>query len=183
LKQSANNVINFNLLENEMSEQETSLAVVAEQQTEMAQASAPKSRFSTEMVEASSLDTVQNLPDLTTYKRHFMSLETEYWSPEPGEEKMVYVMGVGMTDIKDQATGVLKPTECVMLAEPQGDKIKRYIVAGVILVSNVKDAIRAGVIVPNTSLTPVSILYIGQIKNKNNAFKSNRWEITPLVQG
>ena len=162
--------------------QETNIAVVDTQQKEVAAPTATQSRFTSEMVAASSLDMMQNLPDLSTFKRHFMSLETEYWTPEPGEEKMVYVMGVGFKDIKDQATGVLKPTECVLLAENQGEKIKRFIVAGVILVSNIKDAIRDGVIVPNTTLTPISILYIGQIKNKNNAFKSNRWEITPLVR-
>lgn len=158
--------------------------VVAEQQTATATQAHKKSRFTDEQVASSSIETAQSLPVLTEAKKHFMSLETEYWTPEQeGEEKLCWVFGILPQEMTDMETGEVKQVECVMLVERQGDMVKRFICASKILVASIKAAINSGIIVPASTLTPISIIYKGEVKNKNNAKKSKRWQITPLVMG
>ncbi|MDF1583637.1 MAG: hypothetical protein P1P78_10040 [Methyloprofundus sp.] len=138
--------------------------------------------YSTEQVESANLDAQKNLPDLSQAKKHFVPLNIEYWSPEQaGEEKLVYIHSVGEHEVPDLETGEIKPLLCVMLLEKQGDKVKRFINASRVLVGNIQDAINRGEIVPKTTLTPVSITFLGAFKNRSNAFSSNRWQIIPLI--
>lgn len=114
--------------------------------------------------------------------KHFVPLNIDYWSPkEAGEEKLVYIHGIDIHEVPDMDSGELKQLECVMLLERQDDTLKRLISASRILVGNIKDAIQRGEIIPNTTLTPVSITFLGKGTNSSNARMSNRWQIIPLI--
>jgi hypothetical protein len=141
-----------------------------------------KSEFSEKQIKKSRLDTQNTLPDLAQCKKHFVPLSVQYWSPQDeGEEKLVYVHSVGMHDVPDLDTGEIKALECVMLIEKQGNIVMRYINAGRVLVGNIKDAIKRDEIIPGTTLTPISITYVGKKKNRSNAHISNVWQIIPLI--
>ena len=56
-----------------------------------------------------------------------------------------------------------------MLLEKQDDTLKRLISASRILVGNIKDAIQREEIIPQTTLTPVAITYLGKQQNSSNA--------------
>lgn len=138
--------------------------------------------YSAEQVESASLDMQKSLPDLSKAKKHFVPLNIDYWSPEKaGEEKLVYIHSIGGHDVPDLETGEIKTLQCVMMIEKQKDTVKRFINASRVLVGNIQDAISRGEIVPKTTLTPVSITFLGSIKNRSNAFSSNRWQIVPLI--
>ena len=139
-------------------------------------------KFSPDVIRDSNLNEQKSLPDLQQSNRHFVPMTIEYWTPtEEGEEKLVYIHSVGIHQVPEMTTGEVKDLECVMMLEKQGDVVKRFINAGRVLVGNIKDAVSRGEIVPGTTLTPVSITYIGKVKNKSNAMMSNRWQIMPLV--
>jgi len=138
--------------------------------------------YSAEQVEGASLDIQRSLPDLSKAKKHFVPLNIDYWSPEQvGEEKLVYIHSIGGHDVPDLETGEIKTLQCVMMIEKQKDTVKRFINASRVLVGNIQDAISRGEIVPKTTLTPVSITFLGSLKNRSNAFSSNRWQIVPLT--
>jgi len=138
--------------------------------------------YSAEQVEQANLDSQNNLPDLTKAKRHFVPLNIEYWSPEKaGEEKLVYIHSIGNYKMPDLETGEIKELVCVMLLEKTDDQVKRFINASRVLVGNIQDAINRGEIIPKTTLTPISITFLGSFKNSSNAFSSNRWQIIPLI--
>ncbi len=141
-----------------------------------------KGIYSAEQVAGSRLDDTKELPALTNARKHFVPLNVEYWSPaEAGDEKLVYIHSVGTHEVPDLETGELKPLLCVMMLENTGDKVQRIINASRVLVGNISDAIHRGEIVPNTTLTPVSITFLGAVRNTSNAFSSNRWQIIPLI--
>ena len=163
---------------NEMSEEKTEVAV--KENTEAVEERTPK--YSKQELQEANLDNQQNLPDLSKAKRHFVPLSIEYWTPEAeGEEKTVYIHSIGMHMVPDMDTGEERNLECVMLLESNGKTVKRYITAGRILLANIKDAITRGEIIPGTSLTPVSITYVGKKQNRTNARISNAWQIMPLI--
>jgi len=140
------------------------------------------SRFNPKQLKQASLETQTFLPDLAQTQKHFVPLTIEYWSPsEVGEEKLVYVHSIGSHEVPDLETGKIKTLECVMLLEQRNGTVSRYINASRVLVGNIRDAIQRGEIVPNTTLTPLSISYLGSFKNRSNSFNSSRWQISPLV--
>jgi len=141
-----------------------------------------KSIYSSEQLANANLDTQKQLPDLAKAKKHFVQLSIEYWSPEKeGEEKLVYIHSIGMHEVPDMDTGEIKILECVMFIEKDGDVVRRYINAGRVLVGNIAGAVRRGEIIPGTTLTPVSITYLGKKQNRSNARISNCWQIIPLI--
>jgi len=138
--------------------------------------------YSAAQVESANLDVQKSLPDLSKSKKHFVPLNIDYWSPEEaGEEKLVYIHSIGGHEVPDLETGEIKTLQCVMMIEKQKDTVKRFINASRVLVGNIQDAISRGEIVPKTTLTPVSITFLGSMKNRSNAFSSNRWQIVPLI--
>jgi len=138
--------------------------------------------YNPEQIQQAQLATQSNLPTLTQHQKHFVPLTIEYWSPsETGEEKRVYVHSIGNHEVPDLETGDVKTLECVMLLEQRDGNVTRYINASRVLVGNIRDAIHRGEIIPNTTLTPIAIIYLGTAKNRSNAFSSSRWQITPLV--
>lgn len=141
-----------------------------------------KELYTVDQIQRSSLDTQQALPDLSKATRHFVPLTIEYWTPEAeGEEKLVYVHSVDFHEVADMETGELKQLECVLFLEKNDGQVKRFINAGRVLVGNIKDAMGRGEIVAGTTLTPLSITYIGKKKNKSNSKLSNIWQIIPLI--
>jgi hypothetical protein len=141
-----------------------------------------KGMYSSEQVANANLDTQKQLPDLSQAKKHFVPLSIEYWTPATeGEEKLVYIHSVGVHEVPDMDTGEIKQLECVMFLEKDGDVVKRWINAGRVLVGNIRDAMARGEIVAGTTLTPVSITYMGKRQNSTNARISNCWQIIPLI--
>jgi len=139
--------------------------------------------YSAKQVENAGLDIQKSLPDLSKSKKHFVPLNIDYWSPEQaGEEKLVYIHSIEGHEVPDLETGEIKTLQCVMMIEKQKDTVKRFINASRVLVGNIQDAISRGEIVPKTTLTPVSITFLGSIKNRSNAFSSKRWQIVPLIK-
>ncbi|MBS3953667.1 MAG: hypothetical protein KGZ88_12025 [Methylomicrobium sp.] len=146
-----------------------------------AENTAVATRHSAAKIADAHLDKQSQLPSLTDAKRHFMPMTVEYWSPEKeGEEKLVFIAGVEHHEVPDMETGEIKSIECVLMLENQGDKLVRYISASRILVGNIKEAIRRTEIVPMTTLTPVSIKYLGLKKTKSGK-NAARWQILPLI--
>ena len=138
--------------------------------------------FTADEMATAQLSTQQHFPDLTTAAKHIVPLSIEYWSPtEAGEEKLVYIHSIGDHDVPDLETGDIKTLECVMLLENSNGTIKRFINASRVLVGNIRDAVNRGEIIPATTLTPLSITYLGTRKNRSNAFSSSCWQIIPLV--
>lgn len=143
-----------------------------------------KTRFTPEQIAASNIANQPALPALNSEQKHFVPLSVEYWSPQvEGEEKLVFVAGIDFHDVPDMETGEIRSVECVLLLEHKDDTLCRFISASKVLVGNIKDAINRGEIIPMTVLTPVSIKYLGQKKNRSNAKLSNRWQIVPLIVG
>ncbi len=139
-------------------------------------------RFTPEQIAASHLNNVQSIPDLSNATKHFMPINVEYWTPQTeGEEKKVYIAGINMQEVPDMETGEIKTLECVMMLERQDNSLVRFISASKVLVGHVRDAIHRGEIIPMSTLTPVSIKFLGQKKNKSNAKLSNRWQIIPVI--
>jgi len=138
--------------------------------------------YTPEQLALANINTQKELPILQTASKHFVPLNIDYWSPkEAGEEKLVYIHGIDIHEVPDMDTGELKQLECVMLLERQDDTLKRLISASRILVGNIKDAIQRGEIIPKTTLTPVSITFLGKATNSSNSRMSNRWQIIPLI--
>lgn len=155
---------------------------LATQETATGVATPRPPRFNDDQIAATQFSTISVLPDLKNAQKHFMPLSEDYWSPQiEGEEKLVFICGIGDKEVSDMETGEVKVLECVLFIERQEDTLVRLYSASKVLVGNVKDAIRRGEIIPNCSLTPVSIKYLGQKKNKSNAKLSNRWQIIPLI--
>ena len=165
----------------------TSTDVAVKAQTEVATPATPATkapRYSAEQVAAANIGNQTDLPALAEAPKHFIPLSVEYWSPQvEGEEKLVYVAGVDFHDVPDMETGEIRAVECVLLLEQQDNTLCRFISASRVLVGNIKDAITRGDIIPMTTLTPVSITFMGQKKNRSNAKLSNRWKIVPIIVG
>lgn len=158
--------------------------IAIKEQTQVAATTAKEPRYSAEQVEAANIGNQTALPSLAEAPKHFIPLSVEYWSPQlEGEEKLVYVAGVDYHDVPDMETAEIRAVECVLLLEQQGDTLCRFISASRVLVGNIKDAIARGDIIPMTTLTPVSITFMGQKKNRSNAKLSNRWKIVPIIVG
>ena len=158
--------------------------VAVKEQTEVATPTTKAPRYSAEQVAAANIGNQTDLPALAEAPKHFIPLSVEYWSPQDeGEEKLVYVAGVDFHDVPDMETGEIKSIECVLLLEQQDNTLCRFISASRVLVGNIKDAITRGDIIPMTTLTPVSITFMGQKKNRSNAKLSNRWKIVPIIVG
>ena len=139
-------------------------------------------RFSDSEIAESNIDNQSSLPDLASSKEHSVPLNIEYWSPQAeGEEKRVYVYGIQYHEVPDMKTGELKILECVVFIERIDDKLMRFISASKVLVGNIAVAIKRGDIIPQSTLTPVSIKFLGQKKNRTNSQLSSRWQITPLI--
>ena len=139
-------------------------------------------QYTPEQLALANINNQKELPSLQKANKHFVPLNIDYWSPkEAGEEKLVYIHGIDIHEVPDMDSGELKQLECVMLLEKQDDTLKRLISASRILVGNIKDAIQRGEIIPKTTLTPVSITFLGKASNSSNSRMSNRWQIIPLI--
>ncbi len=144
---------------------------------------AASSKYTLEQIASSNLSSAKTLPLLSEAPVAPVPLSIQYWSPETeGEFKRGWVVGIGMQEVSDLETSELKMLESLFFVE-QGEngQMIRWFNSSKILVANIKDAISRGELVPNTTLTPVQITYIGLKKNSKNAFKSKRFEILPLI--
>ncbi len=155
------------------------------QTKEVATQSAPRSvaRHTPEQIANADLSSATVLPKLVEAPTAPVPLSIQYWSPEvEGEFKRGWIVAVGMQEVSDLETSELKMLESVLFVEQADNgQMLRWFNSSKILVANIKSAIDRGELIPNTTLTPVQISYIGLKKNSKNAFKSKRFEILPLL--
>lgn len=116
-----------------------------------------------------------NLPDLNQAKAAPLELTGEYWTPESiGESRRAFFNELRQESSVSVETG---ETVDILVAyfvwEVGGDrKVFRNAsrrLTGVLESVKVEKG------------TPLEITYLGKVKNKNNAFKSDNWSVKPLI--
>lgn len=121
------------------------------------------------------VDSVEDFPDLQVAKVMPIDMGGNYWTPEKeGESKRVVFMGVKNELVKDFADeSKLVEKESAIFVEQLPDKsIRTFCQSSSRLVSTFKSL---------PVRTAYIITYLGQTKNKTNAFKSFSWSVQPLV--
>lgn len=144
--------------------------------------------FQQQRVQKMKLATVDtaNAPDLYKAQPSALSIGSEYWTPEAeGESKRGFVLGIEEQEHSRAADGegeevgsIILP--CIVFAE-QTEKggFKQVANGSKRLVGVIEDAIKGGTIVPGE--TPLQITYVGKKKNVTNSFKSDSWDVRPLI--
>lgn len=132
----------------------------------------------------SELVALSRIPDLENAVEDVISFGSEYWTPENiGESKRGFVLGIEVQSHEkmDDVTGDLSMIDlpCVVFAEQENTGFKQWANGSIRLVAIVSDAVKSGAL--KYGKTPVQIKYTGKKKNKTNAFKSDNWDIRPLI--
>ena len=132
----------------------------------------------------SALVALSRIPDLENAVEDVVSFGSEYWTPENiGESKRGFVLGIEIQSHEkmDDGTGEVSMLDlpCVVFAEQTKDGFKQWANGSVRLVAIVSDAVKSGAL--KYGETPVQVKYTGKKKNKTNAFKSDNWDIRPLI--
>lgn len=146
------------------------------------------------MSKSKEVATVQNglaLPGLSKKKRSPISLNTEYWYPEKGENKRVYVVKIAEELVKDSLSDdptAQKKLLCATLAEPNDDgTITVWRQAGTQLVGDLLSAANEGRILTvldadaENPPTGLEITYEGKKANRTNQYKHDSFKIALLV--
>ncbi len=117
---------------------------------------------------------VESIPDLKDAKEVPVDLSVEYWDPQnAGDELRGVFVGFITREASDfQNPEVLIELECALFLRKEDGKLRRYANAAKRLVSSCKT-------LPLN--TACKIVYKGDVQNKQNAFKSQTFMITPLV--
>lgn len=106
-----------------------------------------------------------------------VDLMSDYWSPEmQGEFKRVIFDRIEITPVKDQATDQILELECAYFFEKDRNTntVKRIRNGSKRLVGALQSFnIAQG--------TPLEIRYLGKKTNKTNQFKSDNWQVKPLI--
>lgn len=127
------------------------------------------------LAQVQSFDLTHHLPDLKESEVMPIDLMSDYWTPEEkGEEKRVFFVQIGVSDVVDQETGETFPLECAFFLEQDGKGQVKQIrngskrLVGALVANQVKQG------------TPLLITYMGKKKNRTNSFQSDSWSIKPL---
>ena len=126
-----------------------------------------------------------NVPDISKLKPAVLAIGNDYWTPEgEGEYKNCFVLGI--EDQEHQRMGEEGDEipesiilACVVIAEQTKDGYKQWANGSKRLVGTIEDALKNGTI--EAGITPLQITYIGKKKNQTNSFKSDSWDIRPMV--
>lgn len=126
------------------------------------------------------LSNVKALPNLRQAEISQRELSSEYWTPEnEGEFKVGVLLEITEEDYVNKETGETVKLPCVIMLSQNEDLTFSTIRNGSKrLVATIEKAIEKGDLV--MELTPVRVTYIGNQKNKTNAFKSDRWSVKQI---
>lgn len=124
---------------------------------------------------------VKNLPNLHEAEISERELSSEYWTPEKeGEYRVGVILEVAEENYTNDDTGEIVKLPCVIMLSQNKDLTFNTIRNGSKrLVATVEAAIEKGEVIPEK--TPVRVTFIGNVKNKTNQFKSDRWSVKPLI--
>lgn len=120
---------------------------------------------------------IEDIDALESAQAAPVDLMSDYWSPEmPGEYKRVIFDRIEITSVKDQATDQVLELDCAYFFEKdQATKTVKRIRNGS---KRLVGALQSFNIAPGT---PLEIRYLGKKTNKTNQFKSDNWQVKPLI--
>lgn len=102
-------------------------------------------------------------------------LTSEYWTPNnPGEKKRVIFDRIDISIMNNEDTGEMIELKCAFFYAKENGSVKCYRNGSKRLVGALESQ---GII----QGLPLEIIYLGKKSNTTNSFKSDHWEIHPLV--
>ena len=132
-----------------------------------------------QLVKTYALDGV--LPNLHTEAKELpIDLSSSYWTPEnPGELKRGFYQRIEIATYVDEKTGEAIDLPCIILvAQDEKGDVTTIRNGSKRLVAAIEEAVNDGRI---TEGMPLQITFLGEEKNKTNAYKSARWSVKPLI--
>ncbi len=121
------------------------------------------------------------LPNLHTEAKEIpIDLSSSYWTPtEEGEEIRGFYQRIENSTYVNEKSGEVIELPCIILiAQNKEGNVTTIRNGSKRLVASIEDAVKDGRI---SEGMPLLIKYMGDEKNKTNAFKSARWSIKPLI--
>lgn len=128
-------------------------------------------------------DLSETLPNLHTEAKELpIDLSSSYWTPETvGESKRGFYQRIEQATYVNEATEETIILPCVILiAQDATGNVTTIRNGSKRLVASIEEAVNDGRI---SEGMPLQITYLGDEKNKTNAFKSARWSVKPLIVG
>ena len=109
-----------------------------------------------------------------------VDLSSSYWTPEKeGEFKRGFYQRIEIATYVDEKTGEAIELPCIILiAQDEKGDVTTIRNGSKRLVASIEEAVNDGRI---TEGMPMQITFLGEEKNKTNAYKSARWSVKPLV--
>lgn len=128
----------------------------------------------------SSLTTIDKLPNLHEAKTSPRELSSTYWTPDnPGEYKVGVVLEIKQEKYENESGETIDLPCVIMLSQEQDGSFNTIRNGSKRLVATILDAIESGEVV--FTKTPVRITYAGKVRNKTNAYSSDRWSVKPIL--
>lgn len=126
-------------------------------------------------------DVTGKLPNLHKEAREIaIDLSSSYWTPENvGDEMRGFYQRIEECTYVDEKSGeeILLPCVIFISQDLKGD-ITTIRNGSKRLVAAIDDAVKDGRV---SEGMPLVIKYLGRVKNKSNAFASDRWSVKPLI--
>lgn len=126
-------------------------------------------------------DVTGHLPNLHKEAREIaIDLSSSYWTPEkPGDDMRGFFQRIEESTYEDKKTGEQLLLPCVIfIAQDEKGDITTVRNGSKRLVAAIEDAVKEGRV---SEGMPLLITYLGKVKNKTNAFMSDRWSVKPLI--
>lgn len=121
------------------------------------------------------------LPNLHTEAKELpIDLSSSYWTPEKaGDFKRGFYQRIEIATYVDEKTGEAIELPCIILiAQDEKGDVTTIRNGSKRLVAAIDEAVNDGRI---TLGMPLQITFLGEEKNKTNAYKSARWSVKPLI--
>lgn len=145
-------------------------------QTDVAKASESKEVAKKPRFQVLDLKNLDKMPDLSKAEEIPVDLTVQYWTPEKaGENKRLIFTGINVRETIDEESGEISTLPCAFFLEQDDDGDTQTVCNGS---KRLVGAFEGDKIKPGT---PVSITYVGKVKNKTNAYQSDTWRVRPLV--
>jgi len=113
-----------------------------------------------------------SFPDLAEADEVGVELVPDYWTPEEkGEAKRLVYIGTTSDERVNEETGEMETMKSANFLEQVDGQVKK--------ISNASTRLVAAV-APLAIGCPLSITYLGKVKNKTNAFSSDAWSLKYL---
>lgn len=169
-------------------EENTQVAVISEQQTQVA-VKTIASRFTAEELEKSDLNNGAMIPDTSKSAPLPVKLNEDNWGPEIGEYKDFVIVEIGMKSFpsmnpeKSGQSELVKTVSMASLAynKDGSPKIERWSISSKRVVSTIEDAVNRGYLIMGNSKTMARLTYKGEVRNKTNSFKSKDFDVEVII--